>query len=165
MHYVIEEFARMRCKSPFLQLVGAADESSPEIIELGNTLLGPENFNARSVPSGEVASYYKASNCFVLASLQEGFGRVYVEALAHGLPVIAHRHPVMSFVLGDQGVLADLTQPGALASLMESILATEPDPNLYYRRWRSVKARFCWSVLKSAYRDMFVRFAGEKIST
>ena len=113
MDYVIDEIARLPKPRPFVQLLGAMDERSTEIVELGNRLLGPGGFSARSVSYTEVGDYYRAADCFVLASLQEGFGRVYLEAQMHGLPVIAHRHPVMEFVLGEHGTLADLNEAGA----------------------------------------------------
>ena len=115
MDYVVEEVAKLPAPRPFLMLLGSIDRSSDEIIRLAHERLGPDGFAARSVPYHEVAQYYAAADCFVLASLCEGFGRVFLEALAHGLPVIAHQHPVMRYVLGEHGILADLSVEGALA--------------------------------------------------
>ena len=125
MDYVVEEVARLPPPRPFLMLLGAMDENSGDIVCLARERLGPDGFVARSVPYQEVAQYYDAADCFVLASLKEGFGRVFLEALAHGLPVIAHRHPVMQYVIGDQGVLADLSVEGALAGHLREVL-TQP---------------------------------------
>jgi glycosyltransferase involved in cell wall biosynthesis len=159
MHYVIEEVARMPEPRPFVQLLGAMDDASPEIVELGNRLLGPANFSARSVRYEQVADYYAAADCFVLASLQEGFGRVYLEALMHGLPTIGHQHPVIEYVLGDVGITADLSQPGNLAPLLTQILKDSalraPHSALATNRWESVRTRFCWPVLAPKYREMF----------
>ena len=159
MHYVIEEIARMPAPRPFLQLLGAMDEASPEIIALGQRLLGPENFSACSVPYEKVTDYYKAADCFVLASLQEGFGRVYLEALMHGLPVIAHRHPVIEYVLGKEGTLGDLSRPAELANLLEAALPREEDDAVRRQRWQSVRDRFSWENLAPQYQEMFRKAA------
>jgi 1,2-diacylglycerol 3-alpha-glucosyltransferase len=163
MHYVIEEIARLPTPRPFLQLLGAIDEESAEIIELGNRLLGADSFSARSVPYSEVTGYYQSADCFVLASLQEGFGRVYLEAQMHGLPVVAHRHPVMEYVLGDYGILTDLTQSGALAQKVSDSLHQPTDNATASKRWNSVRERFGWDVLRPRYRDMFLRCANQNI--
>ena len=116
MDYVIDEVARLPEPRPFLQLVGAMDAGSREIVELGRSRLGPNGFAAISVPYEKVFDYYKAADCFILASLREGFGRVYLEALMHGLPIIAHRNRVTEYILDSHASLADLSGPGALAS-------------------------------------------------
>ncbi|HYF34721.1 MAG TPA: glycosyltransferase, partial [Prosthecobacter sp.] len=83
MDYVIEEVAKLPQPRPFLQLLGAMDAGSTEIVDLGHRLLGPAGFGVCSVGTDEVAAYYRAADVFVLASLAEGFGRVYIEALMH----------------------------------------------------------------------------------
>jgi glycosyltransferase involved in cell wall biosynthesis len=155
MHYVVEEVARLPAPRPFLMLLGAIDRSSAEIVRLAHERLGPEGFAARSVRYDEVAPYYAAADCFVLASLGEGFGRVFLEALSHGLPVVAHDHPVMRYVLGAHGIVADLSVEGALARHLSAVLARPPDPCAIRQRWASVRRRFDWTVLAPAYRLMF----------
>lgn len=155
MHYVIEEVARLPEPRPFLQLLGAIDGNSADIISLGNQLLGTNGFRATSVPYEQVDNYYLAADCFVLGSLQEGFGRVYLEALMRGLPVIAHRHPVVEFVLGKCGTLGNLAQPGELAGLMKRELSQSLGPEIMLRRWENVQNRFSWHVLAPAYAAMF----------
>lgn len=157
MDYVIEEVARLPEPRPYLQLLGAMDEHSSEIVELGNRLLGPQNFSARSVPPDAVTDYYRAADVFVLGSLVEGFGRVYLESLMHGLPTIAHWHPVMEYVLGDVGTLADLSTAGSLAQALQEQL-TDPETRsdaTRQRRWNSVRSRFSWEVLRPQYAAMF----------
>ena len=163
MDYVIREMAKLPEPRPFLQLLGAMDERSQEIVELGGQLLGAENFGAASVPYEKVAEYYRAADCFVLASLKEGFGRVYLEALMHGLPVIAHRHPVMEYVVGDAGTLGDLSQPGNLAGLLAAELKSPNNETLMRRRWESVRDRFSWPVLAPAYQAMFAAVATQPL--
>lgn len=155
MDYVIEEMARLPEPRPFLQLLGAMDARSAELVALTEARLGAGNFSIRSVPYEEVAPFYQAADLFVLASLQEGFGRVYLEALCHGLPVIAHRHPVMEYVLGDQGTLADLSQPGELARRISETLSAASSDAERQARWASVRDRFSWEALRPEYLRMF----------
>jgi 1,2-diacylglycerol 3-alpha-glucosyltransferase len=155
MDYVVEEVSRMPQPRPFLLMLGAMDEASKEIIEIGESSLGRDGFSVRSVPYHEIADYYRAADCFVLASLKEGFGRVYLEALMHGLPVIAHRHPVMEFVVGDAGILADLSTPGVLALVLTETLATPITETLAHERWERVRDRFGWEALRVRYLAMF----------
>ncbi len=111
------------------------------------------------MPYGEVFDYYRAADVFVLASLQEGFGRVYLEALMHGLPVIAHRHPVMEYVLGSQGAFGNLSGSGELAMLLAQELRRINNDEAGHSRWKSVQNRFSWSELAASYYNMFSEVA------
>ena len=97
-----------------------------------------------------------AADLFVLASLQEGFGRVFLEALIYGLPVIAHDHPVMRFVLGSEGTFGDLSTPGVLAALIREKWDGEDSAADAIRRREMIRARFSWAVLAPQYRQMFL---------
>jgi 1,2-diacylglycerol 3-alpha-glucosyltransferase len=77
--------------------------------------------------------------------------------------VIAHDHPVMRYVLGEHGVLADLSREGALARQLRSLLARPADPRAMRQRWDSVRRRFDWSALAPAYRRMFEHAAHDPI--
>jgi 1,2-diacylglycerol 3-alpha-glucosyltransferase len=162
MDYTINEIAAMPQPRPYLVMLGAIDDQSPPIIQLANEKLGPENFTARSVPMKLVSRYYQAADVFALASLQEGFGRVYIEALIHGLPVLAHDGPVTRYVLEDQGVLADLSQTGGMSRALVDILKTPNDPQAASRRRESVRRRFSWEVLAPAYAAMFKAAIGAR---
>jgi 1,2-diacylglycerol 3-alpha-glucosyltransferase len=155
MHYLVEEVARLPQPRPFLQMLGAMDESSRDVLTLAETLLGSGGFSARSVPYREVFDYYRAADIFALASLQEGFGRVYLEALIHGLPVIAHHHPVMEYVLGGVGYLGDLSREGELAKIIGELLSNPANQEQMQERWASVRDRFSWHVLSPQYVAMF----------
>jgi 1,2-diacylglycerol 3-alpha-glucosyltransferase len=175
MDYVVREIARLVSEVrnresgvmdqavPYLVMLGAMDEESASIIALAREKLGQENFTAHSVPHDELADHYRAADLFVLASLQEGFGRVFLEALVHGLPVIAHDHPVMRFVLGSEGTFGDLSKPGGLAALIREKLGREDSEPDAMRRREMVRARFSWPVLAPQYRELFLDCAKVKI--
>jgi glycosyltransferase involved in cell wall biosynthesis len=148
---------------PYLVMLGEMDEESAPIIALAREALGEGNFTACTVPHDAIADYYRAADLFVLASLREAFGRVFLEALIHGLPVIAHDHPVMRFVLGEQAIFNDLSKPRALAPLIAKVLqdceakrqGDYEGAKAAIRRRESVRQRFSWNVLKDQYKEMF----------
>ncbi|MBA3832904.1 MAG: glycosyltransferase family 4 protein [Chthoniobacterales bacterium] len=160
MDYLIKEVGMLKWKGekerPYLVMLGAMDAESEKVVTLAREKLGVENFVARSVSYEEVANYYRAADLFALASLQEGFGRVFLEALMHGLPVIGHDHPVMRFVLGCEGTFGDLSKGGELAGLIDSQLHRQETAEDAARRRESVRQRFSWPVLAPQYRDMFI---------
>lgn len=157
MDYLIREVASLPEPRPFLQILGAMDESSAEIMALAEELLRRGNYAIKSVPYERVQEYYQAADVFALCSLQEGFGLVLVESLMYGLPTIGHHHPVIKYVLGDVGIVADLSQPGVLAQVLTRVLstATEGDAYLAARCLESVRARFSWDTLLPQYEAMF----------
>lgn len=162
MHHLIEEVALLPEPRPFVQLLGTMDHESAEIVELGGRLLGSANFNAHSVSYEQVGDFYQAADLFALCSLKEGFGRVYLEALMHGLPTIGHNHPVIKWVLGDVGLTTDLSTPGNLSAVLNKLLNL-PDSDAHRnakQRRESVRNRFSWEVLSPQYVDMFRHCVG-----
>jgi 1,2-diacylglycerol 3-alpha-glucosyltransferase len=156
MDYTIDEISLLPEPRPFLMLLGQMDEKSPELLERARAKLGPDNFAAREVVLSEVSSYYQAADVFVLGSLSEGFGRVYIEALMHGLPCVVNDHPVMHYVLGDEGTFADLSKSGSMAEAVGQLLRIPADPKMMARRRQTIRNRFDWKSLAPQYREMFL---------
>jgi glycosyltransferase involved in cell wall biosynthesis len=75
---------------------------------------------------GDVADLLEAADIFVLASAWEGLPLGLLEALAHGLPVVATEvGDVPQVVTAEMGMLTAVRQPEALASAL-TYLATHP---------------------------------------
>jgi phosphatidylinositol alpha-1,6-mannosyltransferase len=85
----------------------------------------------------------------------EGFGIVYVEAGAHGLPVVAGRAggAVDAVADGVSGLLVDPTDPGAVA---DALLAVLQDPALAHRMGEAGRARaqaLAWPIVARRVED------------
>lgn len=66
---------------------------------------------------------YKKADLFVYPSLYEGFGYPPLEALAHGVPVIASSAPPLPEILGDAACYFDPHSPTELAECMLTLLS------------------------------------------
>ncbi|YAF95692.1 MAG: glycosyltransferase family 4 protein [Nodularia sp. CChRGM 3473] len=155
MDYVVEEIAALPEPRPYLIMLGHMDANSPPIIDLATQKLGKEGFTARSVPYEQVAKYYQAADIFVLGSLKEGFGRVYLEAMIHGLPCIVNDHPVMRYVLAEKAIFADLSKPGAMSQALAELLKRSPALETRIERREYVRQKFSWKSLSPDYLQMF----------
>jgi glycosyltransferase involved in cell wall biosynthesis len=74
------------------------------------------------IPESDLACVYKNASAFVFPSLVEGFGLPVLEAMGHGVPVIASDIPPISEVAGDSAVLIDPHDIRALKDAMRQVL-------------------------------------------
>jgi len=154
MDFVVEELASMAKPRPFLLLLGEQEADTPAIRRLALERLGADGHDIRTVAPERMADHYRASDAFVLASLQESFGRVLVEAQSHGLPCLAHDYPVMNWVLGEEGDTVDMRRAGSVAEWLRGLSSDELLPDRRRRRHESAYERFSWDVLADRYADM-----------
>jgi glycosyltransferase involved in cell wall biosynthesis len=78
------------------------------------------------LPLSRLAEEYKRSDVFCLPSHQEGFGIVFLEAMAAGKPIVAVRAAAIPEVVRS-GILVEPDSPEALA---DGILRLYRDPSL-----------------------------------
>lgn len=116
MDHVIREAAQV--PNAWLVIVGQESPDSPAIRELGRRLMGNRVVFA-SMPHDELPGVYAAADVFVLGSLFETFGIVYIEAVAAGLPVFCTNHPNQRDIV-KEGIFVDMRKPGALARALMS---------------------------------------------
>jgi 1,2-diacylglycerol 3-alpha-glucosyltransferase len=157
MDYLIREVAQLPKPRPYLLMLGQMEAESPEVIGLASELLDPDKFQIRTVAFQEVANYYQVADVFVLASLHEGFGRVFLEAMSYGLPCLAHDYEITQYILGKEGFLANLELPGSLANLILQVLKRENNSSQRFLRHKNIYNRFSWERLRPSYLDMIRR--------
>lgn len=98
------------------------------VSELRNTIqeLGLESYVklAKYIPEHELIDYYNIADVFVMPSKQEGFGIVFLEALACGVPVIAgNSDGSRDAVLNEKtGILVDPDNVHELTNAIISVL-------------------------------------------
>jgi 1,2-diacylglycerol 3-alpha-glucosyltransferase len=159
--YLIEELAALPAPRPFLLLAGQPEPETPELVKLARTRLGEGNYSFRTVPTQTIPELLRASDLFVLASLEEMQGRALVEAAAAGVECIAHENQVMRYALGEHGVFADLSRPGELARLLAAHERGELG-RAGERRLaapRHVYERFSWDRLRPRYVELLTELA------
>ena len=123
---LLEAFARMP-PGAALRIVGTGPERErldDRVRALGLSgrveLLGHVSF-------ARLAEEYRRADIFCLPSRQEGFGIVFLEAMAAGLPIVAARGTAVPELVVD-GVCGDLVAPGdpdALAAALGRLVSDE----------------------------------------
>jgi phosphatidyl-myo-inositol dimannoside synthase len=69
-----------------------------------------------------LGAIYGASKIFVMPCKFEGFGFVFLEAMAQGLPIVAGNRDASPEVLGDAGILVDPDDPAQVAVALTRLL-------------------------------------------
>ena len=124
--YLIEEVAALKDKRLFLCLAGEPGPETRELERLASERL-PQRSVFLTIPHQQIPELMSAADIFVLASLHEGFGLVLIEAMAAGLPVVAHDGDHFRWLLSDAALLRDLSVPGAAGEAIQHLC---DDPNL-----------------------------------
>lgn len=108
-----------------LTVIGGGPEL-PQLRGLSNELALNRHVSFRGpvARDHDVRTAYFEADVFCLPSLQEGFGIVFVEAMAAGLPVVAARAGAVPEVVrhGRTGLLVPPSDPDALAAALMSLL-------------------------------------------
>lgn len=105
-----------------------------------------------SVPYSLMPSVYYTSKVFTLASKDEAFGIVFVEALAAGLNVVCHDGPRQRCVLGRFGNYCNTENVREYASVLLKALDLVVDDGQY----SYVKENYSWEVVASKYEELFL---------
>jgi glycosyltransferase involved in cell wall biosynthesis len=112
------------------------------------------------LPRAELKWYFRHAHAFIMPSLSEGFGQVYLEAIGAGCPVIGTRNSVLPDLTAAQPWIA-YVEPGdisALAARIRSSLA-RPAPSEAERAEiaRGVEA-FTWERFRAGIEAVLERF-------
>ena len=160
LEYLLKAFVavRSRVKDVKLTVVGDGDALS-DYKKLAKDLKIERNVVfTGSLYGQKLNQMFKQSNVFVLPSLNESFGKVLIEAMAHGTPVIGTNVGGIPDVVthGKEGFLVP---PGDTAQLAKSIIRILENNSLANSLGKAgfekVKANYLWSKQVSATNEVF----------
>lgn len=133
---IIEGLPQILGKLPQTRYILVGTGSDRERIEKLAKETGVEDavIFAGFVPNEELCDYYNLCDVFAMPSKREGFGIVYLEAMACGKPTLGGNQDgtVDALCDGELGVLVDPEDTKAIAEALTQILqGTYPHPLLY----------------------------------
>ena len=117
----------VRARVPTAQLIFAGGGDDVERLRraASDTALGGSVQVLGFVDDQDLELLYRRAACFALPSTGEGFGLVYLEAMARGLPCVALADSAAADIVidGVTGSLIDAQQPEPLAAALVDLLA------------------------------------------
>jgi glycosyltransferase involved in cell wall biosynthesis len=109
-----------------LELIGETHPDPAYTASVHAVIADAPDFSIRvigPVDDATLKAAYTAADLFVLPSRYEGYGIVYAEALAHGLPIIACDVGPIPGLLGEEAaLLVPLCDTGALSGALDLLL-------------------------------------------
>jgi phosphatidylinositol alpha-1,6-mannosyltransferase len=124
---LLEAAARLRTEHPAarFRIVGKGPEWDTVVRAHGALGLAGTVTLLGDVTRDQLAAEYARADGFCLPSVQEGFGIVFLEAMAAGLPIVACRAAAVPEVVldGETGILVPPRDPDALARALGDVLA------------------------------------------
>jgi glycosyltransferase involved in cell wall biosynthesis/GT2 family glycosyltransferase len=117
---------------------------------------------AGSLSGADLERFYRSLDLLAVPSRAtptwvEQFGRVAVEAMAHGVPVVATSTGALPDVVGDAGLLVAPDDPRALQEALERLL-NDADLRARCRKAGYARARTCeWASVADRYVDLYNR--------
>jgi len=114
------------------------------------------------LPPAELVSLYQAADIFALPSLLETFGRVLIEAMAAGVPVVTTDAPGCRDVV-EKDVTGLVAPAGDADAFSGALLQLAEDAALREKlaaRARAAVRRYDWDTVVDAYEKLYAELAG-----
>jgi glycosyltransferase involved in cell wall biosynthesis len=135
---------------PEAHLVVAGDGPLRQEIDATAVELLPNRYTRLSVTPEKMADLYRSADVFLHLSKNEPSSLAFVEALASGLPSIAHDLPQLRYISGDHAILINTDEPTEIARQIRFAANASPDQSTQ----RAMRAStFSWANMAAKYRD------------
>ncbi len=113
------------------------------------------------VSKDELTRYFQNALCFVMPSLSEGFGQVYLEALANGCPVIGSSHSMLPDIIrGSHHILfVDPTQEAEISSALQKVFNTPSSDNFFNKdAIRALVIPYTWENFRAGINQILEKY-------
>jgi glycosyltransferase involved in cell wall biosynthesis len=155
---LVEAIARV--PGAVLEIVGGGPERDRLDRLIHRLALGERARIAGFTTPAELPAVYRRFDVVVVPSLEtpgwvEQFGRVAVEAMASGVPVVASSSGSLPEVVGEAGVLVPPGDPEALAAALAHLAADPERRAELARRGRARAQRWSWDAIASRQLDLY----------
>lgn len=134
---------------PGCHLVVAGDGPMRRRLDESAARLMPGRFTRLALAPEHMPALYRSADVFLHLSKEEAFGNVFVEAMACGLPIVAHDTSRSRWVVGEDEFLGDTGDVGDVAALLARALQAEGDQT---GPQQARVADFDWENIASMYR-------------
>jgi len=160
LDYLIREVAALDDASVILCMAGQPTSETPELRDLAARLL-PGRHTFMTLPRARILELLAAADLFVLPSLSEGFGMVFLEACSAGVPVVCHDSSQFQWVLGPAGIYVDMAVAGALTEKMRELITGQEVLERFSDLGKArVENDYSWRVLIPRYLEMYTAVLG-----
>jgi glycosyltransferase involved in cell wall biosynthesis len=148
---LVAALAQVEDRRAQLALVGQATPHERELLALAEELgLGDRVHFPGWLSEEELEGLYRASSCFVLPSLEEGFGLPVLEAMERDVPVACSNRSALPEVAGGAAVLFDPLDPGDIARATGRLLRDDRLREELVRRGRERCRLLTWEATARA---------------
>lgn len=131
-------------------LVVCGDGPQRDVVkQLGQNLM-PGRFHLKQLPHEQMPNLYRSADVLLHLSLDEPFGNIYLEALATGLPIVAHDRAVTRWILEDSAIFVDTQDLGNISTGIQNALGLKTAQDVEARR-EIVNRRFSWQAIGKDY--------------
>lgn len=120
LHYLLPAFEKFITKYPDATLHLVGDEENPYLSDILSEATRSNVYVHGWVSENRLHRLYEQADVFVFPSIYEGLGTVLLEALQHGLPIVAFDVPGVRDVLSSIRS-GTLVQPGNIKGLAQAI--------------------------------------------
>jgi glycosyltransferase involved in cell wall biosynthesis len=141
---LVEAFERV--EPPWrLVLAGSRGYGSEQILERISASPARDRIEVTGyIDADRLESLYSRASIFVFPSLDEGFGIPVIEAMAHGLPVIASNRPALMEVCGDAALHVKPESADEIADALERVITDETVRATLITKGLERAAKFTW---------------------